>query len=157
MDIGATLFGQMITFGIFVWFTMKYVWPLLEQAMEERRKKIADGLASAEKGHRALEVAQDRAKRELREAREKCSSIIEQSNHQATQILEKARQEANDERKQIIVAGNHHVEQSLKQAKMELQAQMAALVVKGAEQILSRSINPDDHKDIIEKLSRELA
>lgn len=157
MDIGATLLGQMITFAIFVWFTMKFVWPLLEQAMDERQRKISDGLAAAEKGHYTLEAAQERAKREVRETREKCSQMIDQANHQANQILEKAREEAHYERKQIVESGQLHVEQALNQAKMELQDQLSDLVITGAQKIIGRSIQPQDHEDILQKLSKELA
>ena len=156
MDIGATLLGQMITFAIFVWFTMKFVWPLLERAMDERQKKISDGLAAAEKGHHTLEVAQERVKRELREAREKCGQMIEQANHQANQILEKAREEAHYERKQIVEAGQLHIEQALNQAKMELRDQLSDLVIIGAQKIIARTINPEDHQEILQKLSKEL-
>ncbi len=156
MNINATLLGQMITFAIFVWFTMKVVWPILDQALVERRKKIADGLAAAEKGHKTLEAANSDAQTKVRTARAQSEDIIARANKQASQIIEEAKAEATQERNDIVSSGYKHVEQALQQAKLDLQDQVAILAVQGAEKILSRTINASDHKDLLDKLSKEL-
>ncbi len=156
MNINATLLGQMITFAIFVWFTMKVVWPILDQALIERRKKIADGLAAAEKGHKTLEKASSDAQAQVRTARAQSEDIIARANKQASQIIEEAKAEATQERNDIVSSGYKHVEQALQQAKLDLQNQVATLAMQGAEKILSRTINASDHKDLLDKLSKEL-
>ncbi len=156
MNINATLLGQMITFAIFVWFTMKMVWPLLDQALIERRKKIADGLAAAEKGHQTLREAKTDAKGQVKQARAQSEDIVGNATKQASQIIEEAKAAAVQERNDIIASGHKHVEQALQQAKLELQQQVAKLAVQGAEKILARTINPSDHKDLLDNLSKEL-
>ena len=156
MNIGLTLLGQMITFAIFVWFTMKFIWPVLEQALDERRKKIIDGLAAAEKGQQILITAADQVKEELRQARERGNDIIAAANKQARQILETAKSEAMHERDNILAAGRDMVKHELTEARNILQTKIADIVVLGAEKILVRSINVADHKDILDKLALEM-
>lgn len=157
MNIGATLFGQMITFAIFVWFTMKFVWPMLETTLEERKKKIADGLAAAEKGHKTLENAEDFAKKQVNQTKEKTHQMIEQAGKQAAQIIEDAKQAALKERDTILASGHAQIEQAVHQAKSELQQQVAQLVVQGTEKILDRSINVEDHQSVLQQISKKLA
>jgi F-type H+-transporting ATPase subunit b len=156
MNINATLLGQMITFAIFVWFTMKMVWPMLDQALVERKKKIADGLAAAEQGHKTLEEAKNNVHMQLRQARKQSADIINNANQQALQIIEEAKAEATQERNDIVYSGHKHVDQALQQAKVDLQKQVAGLVIHGVEKILSRTINASDHKELLDNLSKEL-
>ena len=157
MNIGLTLIGQMITFSVLIWFTMKFIWPPLIEAMEMRRKKIADGLAAAEKGHKILELSEDNARTKLREARELCNAIIADANKQALRIIEEAQKEAEQERGDIIASGRAQIKQELHAAKTKLQGQMADIVVLGAQKILARSVNADDHRDLLDKITKEMA
>lgn len=156
MNIGLTLLGQMITFAIFVWFTMKFIWPLLEQALDERRKKIVAGLAAAEKGQQILLISADQAKDELRQARDRGNEIIAAANKQALQIITTAKSEAMAERDSILAAGRDMVQHEVNEARNVLQTKIADIVVLGAEKILVRSINVSDHKDILDKLALEM-
>lgn len=157
MHLNATLFGQMITFAIFVWFTMRIIWPILDTQLNERKKRIADGLAAAEQGHKFLASSQEEAKRKINDAKQHCYKMIEEAERQATQIIEASRAQARKERDEIIAAGNAQVVIAVKQAKIDLQTQVAGLVVQGAEKILQRAINPEDHKDILQNLAKNLA
>lgn len=156
MSINATLFGQMIVFIIFVWFCMKYVWPPIMKAIEERQKKIADGLADADRAEKSLELAQEKAKDQLKEAKQQASEIIEQANKRRNQIIEEATEEAQSERSKIIAQGQAEIEAERNRAKEELRQQVAALAVSGAERILERSIDKAANADILEKLAEEL-
>lgn len=157
MDLGPTLFGQMITFAIFVWFTMKFVWPLLEVALEERKKKISDGLAAAEKGHEELALANEKAKRKLKKTKEHCHFLILEAEKQREKIIEKAKIEARQERDDMLASGKIQLVQATHLAKMELQTQLAEIVVKGAEQLLKRSIKEADHTQLLDKLAKEMS
>lgn len=156
MNINATLLGQMITFAIFVWCTMKIFWPMLEQALFDRKEKITNGLAAAEEGHKTLEKAKNDAKLQVRQARVQSEDIIGNANKQASLIIDEAKEEAIKERNIIVSSGHKHVEQALQQAKIDLQQQVARLALYGAEKILLRTINPSDHKDLLDNLSKEL-
>jgi F-type H+-transporting ATPase subunit b len=156
MELNLTLLGQMITFGIFIWFTMRFVWPMLESALDERKKKITDGLAAAEKGHKTLEKAEDQVKHALNESKVRCAQIIEDANKQATQILEEAKVQAQREHNDIVEAGHANVKQAMNQARTELQTQVANIVVLGAEKILARSVNADDHREMLDSLAKGL-
>lgn len=152
MSINATLFGQMITFALFAWFTMKFVWPILEQTLADRQQKISEGLASAEKGRQLLSTAESQAERALSQARERCANIIASANKQANLILEDAKAEAVKERDAIIASGHTHVQQAYQLARTELQKEMGDLIISGAEKILAREIKPEDHQALISEL-----
>lgn len=156
MNINATLLGQMITFAIFVWFTLKFVWPMIQSAMEERKKKILDGLNAAEKGHEILKDAEKKSKICLKEAKEKCDGIIANANKQAAIILEDARNSGLDERLEIVNSGHKQIEQEINQVKLELQTKMAELIINGAEKVLIKSINPKEHANILERFMKKL-
>lgn len=157
MNINATLLGEMITFAIFVLFTMKIVWPLLEKALIDRRKKISDGLAAAERGHLVLREAEINIKQKIKESREKSEEIIINATNQASQIIDKAKMEAIQEKNSIVISGHRQLEQSLNQAKLDLQEQVGRLIIIGAEKVLSRSIDSKDHKDLLQDLSKKLS
>lgn len=156
MDINATLFGQMITFAIFVWFTMKVVWPILEQQLEERKKRIADGLVAAEKGHQLLKDAEKEIKERLVETKNHAEQIIAEAERQSLEIIEEARQQALKEREDIVNSGNAEVAQAIHKAKSDLQKQLAGLVISGAEKIIKRSVNENDHQELLADLIKDL-
>ncbi|MBD1388125.1 F0F1 ATP synthase subunit B [Neiella sp. HB171785] len=156
MSINATLIGQTIAFFIFVWFCMKFVWPPLLAAIEERQKKIADGLADAEKAEKRLELAEVKAKDQLKQAKSEASEIVEQANKRKNQIVDEAKVEAQAEREKILAQAQAEIESERNRAREELRAQVSALAIAGAEKILERSIDPAAHSDILDKLASEL-
>ncbi|AYA66376.1 MULTISPECIES: F0F1 ATP synthase subunit B [unclassified Alteromonas] len=156
MNINATLIGQLIAFIVFVWFCMKYVWPPLLGAIEERQKKIADGLEASERAEKDLELAQQKATDQLKDAKAQAAEIVEQAKKRASQLEESEKQKAYSEREKIIASGYAEIEAERNRAKEELRAQVAALAVAGAEQILQREIDANAQNDIVEKLVAEL-
>lgn len=157
MHINATLFGQMITFAIFVWFTMKVVWPILNSQLEERKKIIADGLAAAEEGRKILSNAEEEARKKISEARQHCYKILEQADTEAGVILEDARVQARKERDEIINSGHFSVQKAVNKAKKELQEQVADIAILGAEKILQRSVTAEDHAEALKDLAKNLS
>ncbi|MBE1300825.1 MAG: F0F1 ATP synthase subunit B [Alteromonadaceae bacterium] len=156
MDINATLIGQSVAFAVFVLFCMKYVWPPLIGAIEERQKKIADGLAASDRAEKDLELAQKRASEHLKEAKQQAAEIIEQAKRRANQIVDEETQRGHDERAKILQQGKAEVEAERNRVKEELRKQGATLSVVGAEKILGREIDAAAHSDIVEKLVTEL-
>lgn len=156
MDINATLLGQMITFAIFVWFTLKFVWPMIQSSMDERKQKILDGLDAAKQGHEKLKHAEEKSLIFLKEAKDRSDNIIANANKQATKILEETRNSAISERDEIINSGYKQVEQELNKVKLELQQKIAELIISGAEKVLMKSINSKDHSMILDKFIKKL-
>ncbi|ABZ78838.1 F0F1 ATP synthase subunit B [Shewanella schlegeliana] len=156
MSINATLLGQAISFLLFVWFCMKFVWPPLMNAIEERQKKIADGLADAGRAAKDLELAQVKATEQLKDAKATANEIIEQANKRKAQIVDEAKVEADTERAKIIAQGHAEIENERNRVKEDLRKQVAALAIAGAEKILERSIDEAAHSDIVNKLVAEL-
>ncbi|CAM3893868.1 MULTISPECIES: F0F1 ATP synthase subunit B [Vibrio] len=156
MNINATLLGQAISFALFVWFCMKYVWPPLMQAIEERQKKIADGLQAAERAAKDLDLAQANASDQLKEAKRTATEIIEQANKRKAQILDEAREDAQTERQKILSQAEAELEAERNRARDELRKQVATLAVAGAEKIIERSIDKEAHKDILDNITAKL-
>lgn len=156
MNINATLLGEMIAFIVFVLFCMKYVWPPIMGAIEDRQKKIADGLAASERGEKDLELAQHKATEQLKEAKNQAADIIEQAKKRASQIVEEETQRGQAEREKIVAQGHTEIEAERNRAKEELRKQVAVLAVTGAERILAREIDAAAQSDIVEKLVAEL-
>lgn len=156
MNINATLLGQAIAFALFVWFCMKYVWPPLMKAIEDRQKVIADGLSAAERADKDLALAKANASDRLKEAKRSATDIIEQANKRKALIIEEAREEAEEERKKLLVQAQAEIDAELVRARHELRTQVAALAVAGAEKILERSIDKDAHKDILDNITAKL-
>jgi len=150
VDINATIIGQMLTFALFVWFTMKFVWPLLEKALKERQHKIAEGLAAAERGHKELEISQKYAIQHIHEARSKAVETIEQAKKQAALIIEQAKIAANQERDKIIELGQGEVQQERLRAKEELQSELIDLTIASTEKLLGRVITEKDQQILLE-------
>jgi F-type H+-transporting ATPase subunit b len=151
VDINLTLIGQMITFAIFIWFTMKYVWPPLENMLKVRQERIADGLHAAERGHLELELAQKTAVKEMREAREIAAQIIDQAHKQAIIIIEQAKADANIEKQNILTAGQAELDQAQQKAREKLKAEVVNLTILSTEKLLHRTMNDDDQKRLLEE------
>lgn len=156
MNFNLTLVGQAISFAIFVWFCVKYVWPPILAAMEEREKKIADGLEAADRAQRDLELAKERASDEMKEAKSEAAGIIEQAHKQAKSLVEDAKEKAREEAERVKVAAQAEIEQEASRAKEELRGKVAVLAVNGAEKILQRSVDQAANQDILDQLAAEL-
>jgi F-type H+-transporting ATPase subunit b len=156
MDINLTLIAQGITFFAFIWFTVKFVWPPILAAIEERRTTIANGLAAADKGARSLEDAQVKITAMVEEARGQARQIIDQAQSRANGIVDEGRVGATQERERILQAGQAEVAQQLNRARDELRAQVAAIAVAGAEKILAREIDARAHQDLLDKLAAQI-
>ncbi|MDF2867004.1 MAG: synthase subunit [Gammaproteobacteria bacterium] len=156
MNINLTLLGQMITFAIFVWFTLKYVWPPITTAMAERNKRIADGLAAAEQGKRDLEIAHHKVLEQLRDAKVQAASLIEQATQRGNHIVEEAKEQARHEGSRLIAVAKSEIEQEVIRAKQELQLQVSELAMAMAQKILQRELDPTKHADLINHMLKEL-
>ena len=156
MDINATLFGQAIAFLFFVWFTMKYIWPLLDAVITERQEKIADGLAAADRSQHDLELAQKNAADTMREAKEKAAELLDQAKKRHAEIVDSAKDDARSESAKIKAGAEAEIEQEVHRAREELRKQVSALAIAGAEKILQRSIDASAHADILDSLVAEL-
>ena len=156
MNFNATLIGQSITFIFFVWFCMKYVWPPIMNALETRKKQIADGLAAADRGKHELELAAKRAADNMREAKGQAAEVIAQAEKRAAQIVEEAKMAAKIEGDRQLAAAQANIEQEANRARESLREQVAALAVAGAEKILRREVNAQTHADLLGQLKAEL-
>ena len=157
MSINATLIGQMITFALLVWFTMKYIWPPLFDSLEERRKKIAEGLAAAEKGQEAMQLAEKKAKNVLKEAKEQSSEIVNLAQKRANEIVEESKELAKKEGERLILSAKSQIDQEIQQARENLRQEVVVLALSAAQQILKAEIDQAKHQDIISKISNQLA
>lgn len=156
MNFNLTFIGQIIAFAIFVWFCAKFVWPPLIAAIDERQKKISDGLLDADRAERDLEMAQEKAAKILREARQEASTLVDAANSRGNKIIEEAKGQARTEADRIKQAAQAEVEQEVDRAKEKLRGQLAGLVIVGAEKVLESSVNESTHKDMIDKLAANL-
>lgn len=156
MNINATLIGQTIAFFVFAGFCWKFVWPPIVAMMDERKQKIADGLAASDKAERDLEQAQERAAQQLREAKMEVAGILEQANKRASQIVDDAKTQAIDEGERLKVAAKAEIEQETNRAKEYLRQQVSGIAVKGAEKILGKEIDQNQHNALVEDLIKSL-
>jgi len=156
MDLNATIIGQSIAFFIFVWFCMKYVFPPVNAILEERQKKIADGLEAADRAQRDLNLAQNKAADELREAKVKSAEIIELANKRASQIVDDAKEKAREEGLRLINGAKAEIDMEIQRAREVLRAQVAAIAIAGAEKILETSIDQAANEELVKKLASEL-
>jgi F-type H+-transporting ATPase subunit b len=156
MNINLTLIGQLLSFAIFVWFTMKYVWTPIMGALDTRKKQIADGLAAAERGQHEQELAKERVKDVLHEAKAQAQEIVAQAQKRAAEIVDEAKGAAKVEGERILHAAQTEIEQESNRAREQLRARVGELAVAGAEKILRKEINADAHKDIVEALAKEI-
>lgn len=156
MDINASLIGQAITFAILVWFTMKFVWPPLVKAMDERAAKIAEGLSAADRAKQDLDLAEKRAAERLREAKQHAVEIIAQAEKRAAQIVDEAKDGAKQEGERLIAGAQAEIEQQVQHAKEVLRQQVAELAIVGAEKILQREVDQNKHADILASIKAGL-
>ena len=156
MNINATLIGQTIMFALFVWFCMKFVWPPIMAALDARNKRIADGLAAAERGKNDLALAAKRSAELLREAKEKVAEIIALGDKRAGEIVEEAKAQAKIEGERIVTAAKAEIEQEVFRAKEQLRTQVSAIALAGAGKILGREIDAKAHSDLLDKLVAEI-
>jgi F-type H+-transporting ATPase subunit b len=156
VDINMTLIGQTIAMIVFVWFCMKFIWPPIMQAIEERQTQIADGLAAAEQGQKSLEEAKSEAGKIVDAARKQATGILDQANARANEIIAEGKAAGEKERARQMAAAKAEIEQEANRAREELRGQVSAIAVASAEKILKREIDPASHEDILGKLASEL-
>ena len=156
MDINATLWGQSIAMIVFVWFCMKFIWPPILNALEERQKQIEEGLAAADKSQEALEVAQAEAETIVAEARQQATGILDQAHARANEIVAEGKDAGVKERERQLAAAKAEIEQETNKAREELRGQVSAIAVASAEKILRREIDSKSHEDILGKLAQEI-
>ena len=156
MNINLTLIGQMLAFVGFVVFCMKYVWPPIIAAMQEREEKIADGLAAADRASHDLELAQEKAVERLKEAKVEAAGIIDSANKRANQLVEEAKDVAVVEADRVKASAQAEIEQETNRAREHLRTQVAALSLAGAEKVLGAAIDQEAHNELVEKLAAEL-
>lgn len=156
MNINATLFLQAVVFAILVWFTMKFVWPPITKALDERAQKIADGLAAADKAKSELTSANKRVEEELVKSRSESTVRMAETERRAQIMIEEAKAKAVEEGNKIVAAAKAEAEQQTVKARETLREQVAALAVKGAEQILRKEVNAGVHADLLGRLKAEL-
>ena len=156
MNINLTLIGQTIAFAVFVWFCMKFVWPPIISALNERKTRIADGLAAADEGQREKARVEEHAAEVLEEAKGQAQEIIRRAERREAEMVEEAKTTARDEGDRILTAARGEIDKEVNQAREALRAQLATLVVAGAGQILSREVDEKAHSQLIDELTQEL-
>jgi F-type H+-transporting ATPase subunit b len=156
MNINLTLILQMVAFGVFIWFCMKYVWPPIVNALAERKTKIAEGLAAAERGHHEQELGQQRATEIMKEAKSKAAEIVNQANRRATEIVDEAKQDAREEGARLVQAAKAEIDQEANRAREELRGKVAVLAVAAAEKILEKEIDASANASIVESFTKQI-
>ena len=156
MNLNATLIAQAIVFFLFIVITIRYIWPMMQQAIDARQKTIADGLAAAEQGKKSLETSAKQADEAIREARGRAADIVVQAEKRAAQVIEEAKSTAKAEGDREKAAAKADIEQAVSRAREQLRAQVAALAVSGAEKILRREVDAKAHADLLNAVAAEL-
>lgn len=156
MSINATLLAQMITFGILIWVTMKFIWPPLMAAIEERQQRISEGLAAADRSQRELAQAQEQVNEVVREARVKATEIIDQAHVRASQMIDTAKNEAITEANRQKALAEAEIAAAANRAKEELRRHVSALAIAGASRLIKREIDPNAHKALLDELAAEI-
>ena len=156
MDIGMTLLGQALSFAILIWFTVKFIWPPLMAAIEERQQKIAEGLAAADRSKKDLAQAEEKVNDVLREARGKASEIITQAEARRAQIIDLAKEEAIEEGNRQKAAAAAEIASATTKAREDLRKQVSALAVAGAEKLIMREIDSNAHRALLDELAAEI-
>ena len=156
MDINATLIGQTIAMVVFVWACMKWIWPPLLEAIEERQQKIEEGLKAADKSQEALVKAQAEADEIVADARQQATGILDQANARANEIIADGKSAGEKERERQLSAAQAEIEQETNKAREELRGQVSAIAIASAEKILAREIDAAAHQDILGKLAKEI-
>ncbi|MEA1050908.1 F0F1 ATP synthase subunit B [Lamprobacter modestohalophilus] len=156
MNINLTLISQMIAFAIFVAFCMKYVWPPIMKALDERATKIAEGLAAAERGQQEQEIGRQKALEEMKAAKAKAADIVAQAQKRYNEVMDEAKRDAQGEAERIKTAAHAEIEQETNRAREELRERMAALAVAAAEKVLEKEIDASAHKALIDSFAKQL-
>jgi F-type H+-transporting ATPase subunit b len=156
MNINLTLIGQSITFAVFVWFCYAYVWPPLVNALTERKKKIADGLAAAERGQHEQELAEKKAAERLKDAKGQAAEIIAQAQKRASEIVDEAKGDARTEADRIKAGANAEIEQEVNRAREQLRQEVVTLAIQGAEKVLGKEVDKDAHASTLKQLATQL-
>jgi F-type H+-transporting ATPase subunit b len=156
VNINLTLIVQMLVFALLVFGTMKYIWPHILNAMEERSRKIAQGLAAAEKGEQELTEARGKADAIVREARERANHIIEQAQHRASDLVEQAKSVASSEAARLVAAAQQQIELDTTRARESLRREVAGIAVRAASKLLEREIDARTHADLLDKLTAQI-
>jgi F-type H+-transporting ATPase subunit b len=156
MNINLTLFTQAAAFALFIWFTVKFVWPPLLRAIENRQKQIADGLAAGEQGRKSLEISSREAEQVVQKARERAAEIVSQAEKRGTQMVEEARANARVEGDREVAAAKAEIEQEITRAREQLRDQVAQLAVAGAEKILRREVDAKAHAQLLDSIKAQL-
>ena len=156
MNINLTLIIQMIVFGLLVWGTMSFIWPPLMRAVEERQKKIAQGLAAADRGEQELQKARQGAEEILREARDRARQIVDQAQHRANDIQEQARVSATQEGQRLVASAQQQIDLEATRAREGLRREVGQIVVAAASKLLEREIDSSAHQDLINKLAAQI-
>jgi len=156
MNFNATLIGQTITFVIFVWFCMKYIWPPLMTALEERTARIADGLAAAERGQQDLEKAKAQVGDNLKEAKQQASEIINQAQKRANEIVDHAKGSAKEEAEKIKIAATADIDQQITSAREQLRKEVSSIAIAGAEKILNKEVDASSHSKVLDDLVAQI-
>ncbi|MCH8220879.1 MAG: F0F1 ATP synthase subunit B [Proteobacteria bacterium] len=156
MDINLTLIGQAIAFVVFVYFCMKFIWPPIIQALEERQQGVADGIAAADKAHTELAAATEKSAAIIAEARERALEIVEQASQRANQVMADAKSDAMTEGKRLVEAARSEIERESNRAKDTLRGEVASIAIAGASKLLNREVDQKTHADLLDKLVAEL-
>ncbi|MBN2689875.1 MAG: F0F1 ATP synthase subunit B [Gammaproteobacteria bacterium] len=156
MDINLTIVGEAITFAILIWVTMRYIWPPIKNAMHERETKIADGLAAADRGQHSLELAQEKVKKQLQDAKMEAANIIDNANQRMGKIIDDAKERADEEGKHILLMAKKDIAFEMENAKLSLRAEMADLLVVAAQKLLQQTWNADKDKQLVQQIIEEL-
>jgi F-type H+-transporting ATPase subunit b len=156
MNINLTLIGQSITFAVFVWFCFKFVWPPIVNALAERRKQIADGLAAAERGQHEQELAEKKASRYIKDAKAQAAEIITLAQKRASEIVDESKGDARVEAERIIAGANAEIEQEANRAREQLRKEVVALAIAGAEKILKKEVDAKVHENSLKELAAQL-
>jgi len=156
MNFNATLIGQTITFIVFVWVCMRYIWPPLLTVLEERSARISEGLAAAEQGQKDLDEAQSRVSDSLKEAKQQAQEIINQAQKRANEIVDEAKDIARDEAEKIKVAASSDIDQQVNSAREQLRKEVSGIALAGVEQILNREVDADTHGAVLDELVAQI-
>ena len=156
MNLNLTLVAQAASFALFIWFTVKFVWPPMLRAIEARQKTIADGLAAAEQGRRSLEASTRQADEAIREARARAAEILSHAEKRGAQLIDEARSAAKEEGNREKAAAQAEIEQAMTRAREQLRDRVASLAVAGAEKILRREVDGKAHAELLQAIKREL-
>jgi F-type H+-transporting ATPase subunit b len=156
VNINLTLLVQMVVFALLVFITMRYIWPHILNAMEERSRKIAQGLAAAEEGEKELSEARDKAEAIVREARERANQIIDHAQHRANELLEQAKGAASSESARIVVAAQQQIELEVTRARESLRREVAGIAIGAASKLLGREIDARKHADLLDQLAAQI-